>query len=546
MPEEFADTSSQSNETRYEAQITLLLSLLLMSLAVSSFTLGELNQSATGALTRAFGIEHCPTALLAGALGTCFGFLACFVLTDKLGAASKLTATFPVAIIALVVGFALYLCGFPLAAAFFGLAVVFVFIQWIRLSKPISSHSYYVASLTSCIIICGAFSCFVNATSALDRKNLLVLALCFLVASCFFNYLFCLRKHFESEELPSRAVSAMRSRAVTTTFRPAIIDGFILGLCLRSYYEGAVAGIPVGISLGFAMILSACLSCLQLVPRSNYEKFARNHAGSFKIIPLLLPVLFGSEYLLITGAISLFITMTYTIFLMTSLNDRILILELSPFYTYGTHGAVFFICMIAGIAFMPAFYLIHIDAPLWSTLAFLVVLVAMEWLLVGTIGRKSYIDPESNRLSTREKMTQAESSDQEAGGDATDAASRASAFSARSCQMHANDGKTNPMVNGTAHHTIMLADGTMIDEASASDTVSRWSNHIRMMAELYGLSARQEEVLFLLAKGRTAQFIADKLTITLATSKSHIYNIYIKFGVHSQQELLNLLESEEN
>ena len=53
-------------------------------------------------------------------------------------------------------------------------------------------------------------------------------------------------------------------------------------------------------------------------------------------------------------------------------------------------------------------------------------------------------------------------------------------------------------------------------------------------------------MLFLLAKGRTAQFIDDKLTITLATSKSHIYNIYIKFGVHSQQELLNLLESEES
>lgn len=56
-------------------------------------------------------------------------------------------------------------------------------------------------------------------------------------------------------------------------------------------------------------------------------------------------------------------------------------------------------------------------------------------------------------------------------------------------------------------------------------------------------SLRQQEVLVHLARGRNAQYIAEHLNITLATAKSHIYNIYIKLGVHTRQELLDVLDS---
>lgn len=62
------------------------------------------------------------------------------------------------------------------------------------------------------------------------------------------------------------------------------------------------------------------------------------------------------------------------------------------------------------------------------------------------------------------------------------------------------------------------------------------------VVETYGLSNRQKEVLIMLAKGRNAEYITEKLVISSHTAKAHIYNIYQKTGVHSRQELMNLVE----
>ena len=52
------------------------------------------------------------------------------------------------------------------------------------------------------------------------------------------------------------------------------------------------------------------------------------------------------------------------------------------------------------------------------------------------------------------------------------------------------------------------------------------------------------EVLFLLAKGRNRAYIREELVIGDETVKSHIKSIYRKADVHSQQELIDLLERE--
>lgn len=65
------------------------------------------------------------------------------------------------------------------------------------------------------------------------------------------------------------------------------------------------------------------------------------------------------------------------------------------------------------------------------------------------------------------------------------------------------------------------------------------------MADRYGLSSRQREVLTMLAKGRNAEYITEKLVISSHTAKAHIYNIYQKTGVHSRQELMDLVEGAE-
>ncbi len=56
------------------------------------------------------------------------------------------------------------------------------------------------------------------------------------------------------------------------------------------------------------------------------------------------------------------------------------------------------------------------------------------------------------------------------------------------------------------------------------------------------LTEREWEIVGLLGRGLANKQIADKLFISPATVKNHIYNIYQKTGVKSRVELINTLK----
>ncbi len=62
------------------------------------------------------------------------------------------------------------------------------------------------------------------------------------------------------------------------------------------------------------------------------------------------------------------------------------------------------------------------------------------------------------------------------------------------------------------------------------------------LSATYGLSMREQEVFFLLAKGHNAAFITEKLCVSKSTAKTHINHIYKKMDIHTQQELLTMVE----
>ncbi len=64
------------------------------------------------------------------------------------------------------------------------------------------------------------------------------------------------------------------------------------------------------------------------------------------------------------------------------------------------------------------------------------------------------------------------------------------------------------------------------------------------LAELYGLTEREEEILRYLARGRSARKIAEELFISENTVWSHIKRIYVKTDMHSRQDILDLFFSE--
>ena len=62
------------------------------------------------------------------------------------------------------------------------------------------------------------------------------------------------------------------------------------------------------------------------------------------------------------------------------------------------------------------------------------------------------------------------------------------------------------------------------------------------VAEKHRLTARETEVFELLARGRTSPVIQEKLVLSHNTVKTHVRHIYAKLDVHSQQELINMVE----
>lgn len=56
------------------------------------------------------------------------------------------------------------------------------------------------------------------------------------------------------------------------------------------------------------------------------------------------------------------------------------------------------------------------------------------------------------------------------------------------------------------------------------------------------LSPREREVYVLMRDGRDAAYIADSLCVSRNTAKTHIRNIYAKFGVHTRQDFIDVMK----
>lgn len=73
----------------------------------------------------------------------------------------------------------------------------------------------------------------------------------------------------------------------------------------------------------------------------------------------------------------------------------------------------------------------------------------------------------------------------------------------------------------------------------------RFKRKCELVANRYLLSRRETEVLFFLAKGHNATSIQEQLYISEGTTKTHIRHIYRKLDIHSQQELIQIVEHTE-
>lgn len=96
---------------------------------------------------------------------------------------------------------------------------------------------------------------------------------------------------------------------------------------------------------------------------------------------------------------------------------------------------------------------------------------------------------------------------------------------------------------GKVEFILRHPDDEDIDDESEKTIIDDGINHQRSFSEVYGISEREEEVLFLLVKGLSIKEIGDKLFISPGTVKNHVLKIYAKTGSHSRIELSTLYQN---
>lgn len=74
--------------------------------------------------------------------------------------------------------------------------------------------------------------------------------------------------------------------------------------------------------------------------------------------------------------------------------------------------------------------------------------------------------------------------------------------------------------------------------------VDRTTEQVRRLGEAVGLSEREREVVLLFVQGRSAARIAAELTLSENTVKTHLQNVYAKAGIHTKQELIDLVDAQ--
>ena len=77
-----------------------------------------------------------------------------------------------------------------------------------------------------------------------------------------------------------------------------------------------------------------------------------------------------------------------------------------------------------------------------------------------------------------------------------------------------------------------------------TDRKQRFQDRCRAVIERYGLTEREGEVMIMFAKGRNLPYVQEELCLSKSTVSTHRQHIYQKLGVHSAQEMIDLIQEE--
>ena len=77
-----------------------------------------------------------------------------------------------------------------------------------------------------------------------------------------------------------------------------------------------------------------------------------------------------------------------------------------------------------------------------------------------------------------------------------------------------------------------------------TDRKQRFQDRCRAVIERSGLTEREGEIMIMFAKGRNLPYVQEELCLSKSTVSTHRQHIYQKLGVHSAQEMIDLIQEE--
>lgn len=102
------------------------------------------------------------------------------------------------------------------------------------------------------------------------------------------------------------------------------------------------------------------------------------------------------------------------------------------------------------------------------------------------------------------------------------------------------DVQTEHGVGEASGEAQMVEGGQAVDAVDVADRPASFEETAARLAREHSLTAREEQVVALVACGRSAVYIAGELGIAPETVRSYLKSAYPKLGVHSKQELIDL------
>lgn len=296
------------------------------------------------------------------------------------------------------------------------------------------------------------------------------------------------RKRYHLDDLVPALESKRRSIKVKGNNHTLLLLGFMFSAAFMIFFLGfpvEVAMLAIGASVGLAGILSLLLG--QMDERTYKEAMKKSVAFTGALLLLPLPLLPDTGKLIMlsiyTCAISLNVIVLLNAVVETSRFDMI-----SPIWLFGQEGSVFFAGIFLGSVLFSVGNLLFGHAVEALYITCIVAVIVAAWMQI----RVNYqIYPFEPVIETKlDEATQANIE---------------------------HDGQRKTL----------------------------WQQKRQLACDRYGLSPREREILQILLKGRDAKYIMDTFYISQSTAKTHIYNIYRKFGIHSRQELLDFIEGME-